>query len=108
MSAHDDSRLRFVVCWRPIPARMGEEHAVTKILRHLRHRTIQSDDGHLDLEEIDVVVILENCRWFPTIAAGWRPAERPPECAGCRLALGAHATPRAAGLPPRRSACRRE
>lgn len=101
MSAHDDSRLRFVVCWRPIPARMGEEHAVTKILRHLRHRTIQSDDGHLDLEEIDVVIILENCRWFPTIAASLaarRAAARMP------LVVVWHweplPLPRAAGLPP--------
>src|SRR5262245_6599782 len=69
MSAGEQSRLRFVVCWRPVPARLGEVHAVTRVLRGLGHQTIQSDDGHLDLEQVDVVIILENCRWFPTITS---------------------------------------
>jgi len=101
MNAHDESRLRFVVCRRHIPALVGEEHAVTRILRSLRHRAVQTEDGHLDLDEVDVVVLLENCGWFPTIVdrlAAGRGNSRTP------LVVVWHweplPLPAAAGLPP--------
>ena len=59
--------LRIAVCWRPVPARSGEEHAVTQLLRRHGSRVIQTRDASLDLRELDVVLMLENCGWFPTI-----------------------------------------
>jgi len=61
------TELSIAVCWRPIPARAGEEHAVTRLLRQCGHRVTQARDAHLDLREFDVVLMLENCGWFPKI-----------------------------------------
>ncbi len=61
--------LSIAVCWRPIPARAGEEHAVTRLLRQHSSRVIQTHDASLGLRAFDVVLLLENCGWFPKIRA---------------------------------------
>jgi len=66
MVAHD-TQLSFAVCWRAIPARAGEEHIVTRLLRDRGHRAIQTPDTNLALHAFDVVLVLENCHWFSTI-----------------------------------------
>ena len=73
--------LSIAVCWRPIPARGGEEHAVTRIFRQYGSRVIQTPDANLDLTAFDVVLMLENCGWFSKILgaldARKNAAERP-------------------------------
>jgi hypothetical protein len=65
----DETRLSVAICWRPIPARIGEEHPVTRLLQsHCRH-VVQTNDKPLDAGAFDVVLMLENSRWFPTILA---------------------------------------
>src|SRR5258708_515555 len=64
-----ETDLSIAVCWRPIPARAGEEHAVTRLLRQHSNRVIQTDDASLGLRTFDVVLLLENCGWFPKIRA---------------------------------------
>ena len=59
--------LNIAVCWRPIPARAGDEHVVTRLMRSHCQRAWQTDDAPLPLGELDAVLILENCHWFPTI-----------------------------------------
>ena len=75
------AELSIAVCWRPVPARAGEEHAITSLLRQHGNRVIQTRDAHLDLRAFDVVLMLENCGWFPKILrefdAGKKDAERP-------------------------------
>lgn len=63
----DETQLRFAICWRPVPARVGEEHIITRLLRGHHCDAIQTQDTSLALHAFDVVLILENCRWFPTI-----------------------------------------
>jgi hypothetical protein len=65
--SRDETQLRFAICWRPIPARVGEEHIITRLLRDRRYHAIQTQDTSLAFHEFDVVLILENCHWFPTI-----------------------------------------
>ena len=38
--------LSIAVCWRPVPARAGEEHAITKLLRQRGNRVLQTRDSH--------------------------------------------------------------
>jgi hypothetical protein len=64
------------VCWRPVPAREGEEHAITKLLRQHGNRVVQTRDSRLDLGALDVVLILENCGWFPTILREFKTANK--------------------------------
>jgi hypothetical protein len=59
--------LNIAVCWRPVPARAGEEHAITRLLRQHGKRVIQTRDADLDLHQFGVVLMLENCGWFPKI-----------------------------------------
>ena len=59
--------LRIAVCWRPIPARAGEEHAVTRILRQYGNRVVQTRDANLDVGAFDVVLMLENHGWFSKV-----------------------------------------
>ena len=68
--------LSIAVCWRPVPARAGEEHAITKLLRQRGNRVLQTRDSHLDLEALDVVLVLENCGWFPTILGEFKAARK--------------------------------
>ncbi len=68
--------LSIAVCWRPVPARAGEEHAITKLLRQRGNRVVQTRDSHLDLEALDVVLVLENCGWFPTILGEFKAARK--------------------------------
>jgi len=62
-----DSPLRIAVCWRPVPARAGEEHVVTRILRAAGHDVLQTPDARLDVGAFDVVLVMENCHWFPKL-----------------------------------------
>ena len=63
----DETQLSFAICWRPIPARVGEEHIMTRLLRNRGYRAIQTQDTSLAFHAFDVVLILENCHWFPII-----------------------------------------
>jgi hypothetical protein len=63
----EETPLRIAVCWRPVAARAGEEHVVTRLLRAFGHDVVQTQDGSLHVGEFDVVWILENCHWFPKI-----------------------------------------
>lgn len=93
--------LRLAVAWRPVPARVGEEHTVTRLLRDRGFAVIQTQDGHLDLDALEVVLVLENARWFPTIVhdLASRARRRP------RLVVWHWEPlplPRSAGVPPSR------
>ena len=68
--------LRIAVCWRPIPARAGEEHFITGFLRRQGHCAIQTPDASLDLSTLDVVLVLENHGWFPAIMREFRAARK--------------------------------
>ena len=59
--------LRLAVCSRPIPARRGTEHVVSGLIRERGHAATQVEDGPLDLDAVDAVLMLENCRWFPAV-----------------------------------------
>jgi hypothetical protein len=68
--------LSIAVCWRPVPARTGEEHAITKLARQQGNRVVQTPDSHLDLRALDVVLMLENCGWFPAILREFKAARK--------------------------------
>ncbi len=57
--------LSVAVFWRPVPARAGEEHIVSQLLRQQGHRVTQTPDANISLRAFDVVLILENPGWFP-------------------------------------------
>lgn len=59
--------VRIATCWRPIPARVGEEHAVTRLLKRHFTSVVQTNDTRLPLHEFDAILMLENGRWFPQI-----------------------------------------
>ncbi len=59
--------LRVALGWRPIPARAGEEHILAQLLRQHGGQVLQTRDTQLDLSTFDVVLLLENCGWFPKI-----------------------------------------
>ena len=67
--AEDNTEISFAVCWRPTPARLGEEHTITRLLRNRCCRVVQTQDTRMDLRAFDVVLMLENCHWFPRILA---------------------------------------
>ena len=76
-----DEPLRLALGWRPIPARRGLEHVVTHLLRERGHAVTQVEDSPLELDAFDVVLLLENCRWFPAIMRQFstrRPTVRRP------------------------------
>jgi hypothetical protein len=79
--AREKPPLRIAVCWRPVAARAGEEHAVTALLRASGHDVVQTRDARLDVGALDVILVLENCRWFPKVfrefAIARRTARRP-------------------------------
>ena len=64
------------ICWRPVPARIGEEHVITRLLRGHCRRAVQTQDTGLPLDEFDVILLLENCYWFPTILSQLREMKR--------------------------------
>jgi hypothetical protein len=96
----DETQLRFAIHWRPIPVRVGEEHIITRLLRDRRYRAIQTQDTSLAFHEFDIVLILENCHWFPTImdelAARKKNTRRPQLVAWHWEPLP---LPKAAGIP---------
>jgi len=59
--------LNITVCYRPIAALRGEQHAVTSILREVGYRVTQGEDTNADLESVGVVWVLENAGWFPRV-----------------------------------------
>ena len=71
---------------------------MTRLLLGHHHRVLQTQDTRLHLDDVDVVLFLENCRWFPTIMG--QLTER----AGRPLAVVWHweplPMPKAAGIPP--------
>jgi hypothetical protein len=73
------TELNIAVCWRPIPARAGEEHAVTRILRQYGSRAVQTGDANLDVREFDVVLMLENCGWFSKVLGQFEARENDAE-----------------------------
>lgn len=70
--------LRIATCWRPIPARVDEEHAVTRLLRRHFADVVQTNDVHLPLHEFDAILMLENARWFPQILKQFAELKRTP------------------------------
>jgi len=91
--------LSVAVCWRPVPARAGEEHIVTRVLRKSVDRVVQTQDAELDWNTIDVVLILENCNWFPRVLKQFKASRG---CARQPLLVVWHweplSLPKAAGL----------
>jgi hypothetical protein len=59
-----------------VAARAGEEHVVTRLLRASGHSVIQTRDTRLDVGAFDVLLILENYRWFPKIIREFLVARR--------------------------------
>src|SRR5690606_25016548 len=56
-----------LVCWRPIEARAGEEHIVTRVIRQHGLAAVQTTDTTADLGAFDVVLLLEHANWFPRV-----------------------------------------
>jgi hypothetical protein len=59
--------LRVALGWRPIPARIGEEHILAQLLRQHGCQVTQTQDARPDLSAFDIILLLENCGWFPKI-----------------------------------------
>jgi len=97
----DETRLSVAICWRPILARVGEEHPVTRLLQSRCRHVVQTNDKPLDAGAFDVVLMLENSRWIPTIlaemAAMKNDAQRPIHAVWHWEPLP---LPKAAGLAP--------
>ncbi len=70
-----EDKLRVALAWRPIPARAGEEHVVAQLFRRQGHHVTQTQDANLDLSAFDVVLLLENCGWFPKILGAFEASE---------------------------------
>lgn len=54
---------------------------MTRLLRERGHAVTQVEDSPLELDALDVVLLLENCRWFPAIVRQFstrRPTARRP------------------------------
>ena len=59
--------LAVTLCYRPVPVRRGERHIVASLLAKVGHNVTQVEDGPIDLHTGDVVWLMENAHWFPTI-----------------------------------------
>jgi hypothetical protein len=75
-AVREESPLRIAVCWRPVAARAGEEHVVTRLLRAFGHDVVQTHDTRLDVGAFDVLLLMENCHWFPRIVKDFLIARR--------------------------------
>ena len=69
MTLADVAAARIAICWRPLPALIHEEHIVSCLLRRHCRRVEQVGDVRLAPDEFDVVLILENSHWFPTVVS---------------------------------------
>jgi hypothetical protein len=63
----NEAGFRVALGWRPIPARAGEDHILAQLLRQNGHQVTQTPAASLDLSAFDVVLLLENCGWFPKL-----------------------------------------
>jgi glycosyltransferase involved in cell wall biosynthesis len=55
------------VCYRPVPVRQGARHIVSLLLEEAGHCVTQVQDGPLELKANNILWIMENANWFPTI-----------------------------------------
>jgi hypothetical protein len=69
MPLADVAAARIAICWRRLPTRIDEERSVLRLLKRYARHVVQAGDARLPPDEFDVVLLLENSHWFPTVVS---------------------------------------